>query len=72
MDPVIEGALQTPDGYWRVEVVRYGPGQRWYRVTHAATVVAERAPLATVQRILGDAFGTLEPVEADTGSASSA
>lgn len=69
MDPVTEGALETPDGYWLVEIVRYGPKQRWYRVTHAATVVADRAPLATVQRILGDAFSTLEPVDAQPGSA---
>lgn len=51
--------MQTPDGYWRVEVVRAGR-QRWYRVWHAETVVAEKAAIATVERILGDAFGTLE------------
>lgn len=67
MEPVVESALETPDRYWRVEIVRYGPKQRWYRVTHAATVVAERAPLATVQRILGDAFVALEPVDAHPG-----
>jgi hypothetical protein len=60
----IEGALQTPDGYWQVEIVRYGAKDRWYRVIHAHTVVAERASLATVQRILGDAFGSLQPVTA--------
>jgi hypothetical protein len=58
----IEGALQTPDGYWQVEIVRYGAKDRWYRVIHAHTVVAERASLATVQRILGDQFATLQPV----------
>ncbi|WP_433730855.1 hypothetical protein ACQP2Y_21185 [Actinoplanes sp. CA-051413] len=63
MDPVVESELRTPDGYWRVQVVRYGPGQRWYRVIHATTQVADRVPLATVQRILGDAMATLEPVQ---------
>ena len=41
VESVIEGALQTPGGYWRVEIVRYGPGQRWYRIIYAKTVVAE-------------------------------
>jgi hypothetical protein len=62
MDPVVEGTLQTPDGYWRVQVVRYGRS-RWYRVSHATTVLEERASLGTVQRILGNAMATLEPVE---------
>jgi hypothetical protein len=60
MEPVVEGTLRTPDGYWRVEAVRYGPRERWYRVTHAATVVAERASLETVRRVLGEAFESLE------------
>lgn len=54
--------LQTPDGYWRVEIVR-DRQNLWYRVLHANTVVADMAAIATVERILGDAFGTL--VEAD-------
>lgn len=62
MREIVEGVLATPDGYWRVEVVRAGR-DRWYRVTHAATVVAERAAIGTVQRILGDAFQLLEPVD---------
>ena len=57
--------MQTPDGYWRVEVVRYGRSQRRYRVIHATTVVEERASLGTVQRILGDTYATLAPAEAD-------
>lgn len=52
--------MTTPDGYWRVEVVKYGPKQRWYRIMHATTVLHDRASLATVQRILGDAFFALE------------
>jgi len=67
VEPVVEGALVTPDGFWRVEAVRYGPGQRWYRVIHATTVVEEKASLGTVQRILGDAYGTLAPVDAAAG-----
>ena len=59
----VEGALQTPDGYWRIEVLR-GGRDRWYRVLHAQTVVAEKASLSTVQRILGDAFAELEQIEA--------
>ena len=65
MEPTIEGALRSADGYWLVEVVRYGRHDRRYRVSHAATVLADRAVLGTVQRILGDAFNTLQPVEPD-------
>jgi len=67
MDPIVQGSLQTPDGYWTVEVIRYGRA-RWYRVTHATTVVEERASLGTVQRILGDAMATLEPVQEEPGA----
>jgi hypothetical protein len=67
MDPIVEGALRTSDGYWTVEVIRYGRA-RWYRVSHATTVVEERASLGTVQRILGEAMATLEPVQADPGT----
>lgn len=63
----VEGVLQTPDEYWRVEVVRTGRDVRWYRIWHAGTLVQDRASIATVQRILGDAFGTLEPVEPSAG-----
>lgn len=69
MDPVVEGTFQTADAYWTVEVVRYGVKQRWYRVSHAHTQVADRVPLATVQRILGDSIATLAPVDAGEASA---
>jgi hypothetical protein len=59
----VEAATQTPDGYWRVEIVRSGR-ERWYRVRHAQTVVAEKAAIATVARILGPAFETLVDAEA--------
>jgi hypothetical protein len=62
----IEGELRTPDGYWRVQIVRAGRNERWFRVWHANTIVQERAALATVQRILEDAYATLEPVSEAT------
>jgi hypothetical protein len=62
MRPVVESALQTPDGYWRVEVVRQGR-DRFYRIIHGATVLHEQAALGTVERVLGDAFVTLQPAE---------
>ena len=64
----IIGAMQTPDGYWRVEVYKAGRDQ-WYRIIHGATVVHEKAPIATVQRILGDQFAMLEPAEIEPGVA---
>jgi bifunctional non-homologous end joining protein LigD len=33
MDAVIEYAMRTPDGEWRVEVIKRGR-TRWYRVIH--------------------------------------
>ena len=60
----IEGVLHTPDGYWRVEAVRSGRREHWFRIRHANTIVADRAALATVKRILGEAYATLEAVEA--------
>ncbi len=64
----IIGAMATPDGYWRVQVVQER-GQQWFRVWHAQTCVQEKASIATVQRILGDAFGALQPVDAGSGAA---
>ncbi|GGM70084.1 hypothetical protein GCM10007977_084820 [Dactylosporangium sucinum] len=31
--------MQTPDGGWRVEVVRHASGSRWYRVVHGDNVI---------------------------------
>ncbi len=59
----IDGMLQTPDGYWRVEVVRSGRDV-WYRIRHAETIVAEKASIATVQRILEEDFAKLQQVDA--------
>jgi hypothetical protein len=56
--------MKSADGYWTVEVVRYGPKERWFRVLHGDTVVADRTAIGTVQHILGDAYATLQAVEA--------
>lgn len=45
--------MQTPDGAWRVEVVRRG-GSQWYRVVHGDSVV-DWLSIAAVQRILDEA-----------------
>lgn len=55
--------MATPDGYWRVEIVRTGRDV-WYRIRHAETVVAAKASIATVERILGTDFSLLEQVDA--------
>lgn len=68
MEPIIEGSLRTADGYWTVEIVKYGRQDRWYRISHASTVIHDRASLAVVQRILGDAYATLEPVAVGDGA----
>jgi hypothetical protein len=53
VDPVIESAIQTPDGTWRVEVVKRGR-DRWYRIVHGDDVIDWLA-LGSVERILGEA-----------------
>jgi bifunctional non-homologous end joining protein LigD len=53
MGPEVEGAMQTPDGAWRVEVVRRGR-DRWYRIVHGDDVLDWLA-IGTVQRILAEA-----------------
>jgi hypothetical protein len=53
VEPVIEGAMQTPDGAWRVEVVRRGR-TRWYRILHGEDEV-DWLSIAAVQRILAEA-----------------
>ena len=49
----VEGAMQTPDGSWRVEVVRRGR-TRWYRVVHGAEV-HDWLSISSVERILDEA-----------------
>ena len=50
---VVEGALQSPDGRWRVEAVRRGR-DRFYRLIHGDNVVDGLA-IATLERLLGEA-----------------
>ncbi|MEV6634013.1 hypothetical protein AB0M54_25010 [Actinoplanes sp. NPDC051470] len=49
----VEGAMRTPDGQWRVEIVRRGR-TRWYRVVHGDEVI-DWLSIASVERILRDA-----------------
>jgi bifunctional non-homologous end joining protein LigD len=49
----VEGALTTPDGKWRVEVIRRD-GQRSYRLLHADNVI-DGLDLTAVEQLLGRA-----------------
>ncbi|GGQ58949.1 non-homologous end-joining DNA ligase [Couchioplanes azureus] len=64
----VEGALQTPDGRWRVEIVRRG-GQRFYRLVHGDNIV-DGLVIATVERLLAEAgvdIASLEEAPAARG-----
>ena len=45
--------MQTPDGEWRVEIVRR-KGTRWYRIVHGDDVL-DWLSIAAVERILDEA-----------------
>ncbi|HEX8627637.1 MAG TPA: hypothetical protein VF755_05650 [Catenuloplanes sp.] len=49
----VEGAMETPDGRWRVEAIRRG-ASRWYRIVHGDDVI-DWLSIAAVQRILREA-----------------
>ncbi len=49
----VEGALQTPDGRWRVEIIRRGR-DRFYRLVNAGNVV-DGLHIASVERLLAEA-----------------
>lgn len=49
----VEGALQTLDGRWRVEVIRRGR-DRFYRLVHGDNVI-DGLFIATVERLLREA-----------------
>ena len=51
---VMADAMQTPDGAWRVEVVRRGH-THWYRVLHGDNQL-DWLTVAAVQRVLGEAI----------------
>jgi bifunctional non-homologous end joining protein LigD len=53
VEPEIESAMQTPDGAWRVEVIRRGR-TRWYRIVHGDDVL-DWLSIAGVERILDEA-----------------
>ena len=53
MDATIEYAMQTPDGAWRVEIIKRGRA-RWYRILHGDNEL-DWLTIAAVQRILTDA-----------------
>lgn len=48
----VEGAMQSPDGRWRIEVMRRGTS-RWYRLTHHDNVL-DWLTITDVARILTD------------------
>jgi bifunctional non-homologous end joining protein LigD len=54
-------AMQTPDGAWRVEIVKRGQSQ-WYRIVHRDGVV-DWLSIAAVQRLLGEAGVDLADLE---------
>jgi hypothetical protein len=61
----IETVLQTPDGAWRVEIVKRGQ-THWYRLVHGGNVI-DWLSIAAVERILTDAGVDLaDLVEAPT------
>jgi bifunctional non-homologous end joining protein LigD len=49
----VEGAMETPDGRWRVEVVRRDR-TRWYRIVHGEDVI-DWLSISAVERILDEA-----------------
>jgi hypothetical protein len=53
VDAVTEYAMQTPDGAWRVEVVKRGR-DRWYRIVRGDSQL-DWLTIAGVHRILGEA-----------------
>lgn len=71
MEAIVEAGMQTPDGCWRVEVVRRrGQPTRWYRIVRGDDdVVLDWLSIAAVERILADAgvdLATLVPTTAST------
>ena len=69
----IEAVLQTPDGGWRVEIVKRGQ-THWYRIVHGDNTIGWLS-IAAVERILAEADVNMadlvdartEPRPADNG-----
>jgi hypothetical protein len=53
VEAVTADAMQTPDGAWRVEVIRRGH-THWYRLVHGDNQL-DWLTIAAVQRLLGEA-----------------
>lgn len=49
----VQAAMQTPDGAWRVEIVRRGTS-RWYRLVNGDNEL-DWLTIAGVERLLGEA-----------------
>jgi hypothetical protein len=67
----VEAAMQTPDGSWRVEIVRRGR-DRWYRIAHGDDMI-DWLSISSVERILAEAgidMGDLVPATAQTDEGS--
>ncbi|MER7274381.1 hypothetical protein ABT369_08000 [Dactylosporangium sp. NPDC000244] len=63
------GAMQTPGGAWRVEVVRHPSGSRWYRLIHGENIV-DFLTIGRVAELLAQAGVDMgELTEVDTPSA---
>jgi hypothetical protein len=65
-DVAVEGAMQTPDGAWRIETVDQSH-RYWYRVLHDGEVF-EPLSVADVDRVLTDAGvdpANLVPIQPD-------
>jgi hypothetical protein len=66
------GAMQTPGGEWRVEVVRHPSGSRWYRLIHHDNVV-DYLTIGRVAELLAQAgvdMGDLAEVDGPAARAS--
>jgi hypothetical protein len=53
VNPKVTYAMQTPDGSWRVEIVKRGQTQ-WYRIIHDDNIL-DWLSIAAVHRILAEA-----------------
>jgi hypothetical protein len=53
VEPKVEFAMQTPDGVWRIEIIKRGRTQ-WYRIVHDDNVL-DWLSIAAVQRLLDEA-----------------
>jgi bifunctional non-homologous end joining protein LigD len=60
----IDGTMQTPDGHWRVDIMRRGDS-RWYRIHHQDNEF-DWLDVSDVERLLTDAgvdLSHLEPTD---------